>query len=45
VLEEKLTFKQLKDYCTDFVGDNTVADAYAERQEATPRRASYCRPR
>jgi hypothetical protein len=36
VLEEKLKFKQLKDYCPDFVGENSVADAtkyYAEKGE------------
>ncbi len=27
MLEEKLKFKQLKDYCPDFGGENTVADA------------------
>ncbi len=36
MLEEKLKTKQLKDYCRDFVCENTAADAnkfYAEKGE------------
>ena len=36
MLEEKLKFKQLKDYCPEFCGENTAADAnkfYAEKGE------------